>query len=260
MGTYVLHEHTFSCQAGKRWGPLLRLRREAMEARGDVIHEPVPPAGCIAPTVFSAVADPIEGVAGCLAQAPSHRRDVSQRVVSTEKGQFPSSGEYPFSALRLPSGRAGDPRPPDDLLYGSGGNRPLFLPTGSHRRNVPPPTTPAPICDREAIVKSSAKALSYVEYRTVDAAGTLFPLKGYSRSSEIHSRDVRTGANPTAADCEYGGARPDGHGLLQRLPDVRPDELLGACVRGSSRGWSVPCSPPSALPPPIGERMPSLTG
>jgi hypothetical protein len=36
-----------------------------------------------------------------------------------------------------------------------------------------PPTTPAPICDREAIVKSSVKALSYFEYRTVDAASTL---------------------------------------------------------------------------------------
>ena len=81
------------------------------------------------------------------------------------------------------------------------------------------PTMPAPICDREAIVKSSAKALSYVEYRRVYPASKsrLFPLNGYPRSSssEIHSRDVRTGANTTAADCESdGGACPDGHGLL----------------------------------------------
>jgi hypothetical protein len=41
------------------------------------------------------------------------------------------------------------------------------------------------MCDREAIVKSSAKALSYVEYRTVYAAsGVGFcPLKGYSRQA-----------------------------------------------------------------------------
>jgi hypothetical protein len=50
----------------------LPLGREAVKARGDVKHEPVPPARA-APAVGSAVAFPVKRVADSLARASAHR-------------------------------------------------------------------------------------------------------------------------------------------------------------------------------------------
>jgi hypothetical protein len=50
----------------------LLLRREAMEARGNVEHEPVPPTRRAAPAVVRTVAVPAKRIADRVAQASPH--------------------------------------------------------------------------------------------------------------------------------------------------------------------------------------------